>query len=195
MLVGKDPGTLAFNYLLNNCGPVRESGCNGGDFDAGRNFLNQLGPWLEAQDPYSEQEGNCKDLPPVATAVSFVQVGRGNKHPTFQELAAAVSQNHMLTIDVAVCGAWSSYSKGIFNRNQCGTGSINHMINLNGYDCETSVDANGNCVFDSNGKPMNGDGYLKVMNNWGTNWGESGYMRTRYGIDAVATTAMYFTVN
>jgi C1A family cysteine protease len=100
----------------------------------------------------------------------------------------------MLSIDVAVCGQWGNYSSGIFDENQCGAESINHMVNLVKYDCQTSVDANGNCVFDQNGQPKNGDGYLTVMNNWNTTWGEGGYMRTRYGVDAVANTAMYFDV-
>jgi hypothetical protein len=100
----------------------------------------------------------------------------------------------MLVVDVAVCGDWESYSEGIFNENQCGANSINHIINMVGYNCETSIDKNGNCAFDSNGQPINGDGYLKAMNNWGTSWGEDGYMRTRWGMDAIANTAMYFTV-
>jgi len=197
MLAGKDPGRLAFNYLVHNCGKgTKEYGCDGGDFQAGDNFLNGMGPWLESQDPYNESSsGRCLGVAPAGTALSMSVVGSDTRPPTFQELATAVAQRHMMVIDVAVCGSWGNYSSGIFNQNQCGAGSINHMINLVGYDCETSVDAAGNCVFDSSGKPANGDGFLKVENNWGTSWGEGGYMRTRYGMDAVADTAMYFTVD
>jgi C1A family cysteine protease len=192
MLIGQDPGRLAFNYILNNCGVVNEDGCGGGDFEAGQNDINQIGPWLESQDPYTEHTGTCKNLPPKATAVDWVSVA---EHiPTFQELAIAISLNHMLSIDVAVCGSWENYSSGIFNTNECGPDSINHMINMVGYNCETSVDVNGNCAFNSVGLPKNGDGYLKVMNNWGNTWGEQGYMRTRYAMNAVADTAMYFDV-
>jgi hypothetical protein len=100
----------------------------------------------------------------------------------------------MLVVDVAVCGDWENYSSGIFTENQCGSGSINHIINAVGYDCQTSVDKNGNCAFSPSGEPVNGDGFLKVMNNWGVTWGEAGYMRTRAHVDAIADTAMYFTV-
>lgn len=195
MLAGKDPGTLAFNYLLNNCGKgPKQWGCNGGDFDAGESFLNGGGPWLESQDPYREKEGKCKTgLSVAGTAISYKSVG--GSAPSFQELATAVHDNHMLVIDVAVCGSWGSYSGGIFNKNSCGSGSINHMINMVGYNCETSVDAAGNCTFDSKGKPSKGDGFLIVENNWGTSWGENGYMRTRWGMDAVAYDAMYFEVS
>lgn len=195
MLAGTDPGTLAFNYLLNNCGGAdSEGGCNGGDFPAGKNMLSGKGPWLESQDPYSASEGRCKNLPMKGTAIDWAVVGNGNTPPTFEELASAVSENHMLSVDVAVCGNWDSYSGGIFSKSQCGASSINHMINMVGYNCETSVDKSGNCDFNTSGQPVNGDGFLIVENNWGTSWGENGYMRTRYGVDAIADTAMYFDV-
>ena len=192
MLVGKDPGRLAFNYLLNNCGPgPRQYGCGGGDFDAGQSMLHGKGPWLEAQDPYTQQDGNsCKNLPVAATALDWVLVGDGNGPPTFQELAEALAANHMLSVDVAADNEWSGYSNGIYNAQ--GSRGINHMINCVGYNMETSVDAQGNALFDAHGMPVNGDGYLIVMNNWGTVWGENGYMKTRWGCNAIAETAMYF---
>lgn len=194
MLAGKDPGTLAFNYLLNNCGPgPSQGGCGGGDFDAGQSFLSNSGPWLESQDPYTQSEGRCKTgLSVAGTALKMTQVG--GTAPSFEELAEAMAARHALSVDVAVCGSWESYSSGIFNQNQCGAGSINHMINLVGYNCETSVDSAGHCVFNAQGQPANGDGYLIAMNNWGTSWGEKGYMRSRWGVDALADTAVYFEV-
>lgn len=197
MLAGVDPSRLAFNYLLNNCGKgPREYGCSGGDFNAARSFLNGGGPWLESEDPYTAMVGACKNLSPRATATSYALVGSATSAspiPTFQDLAVALNARHMLIVDVAVCGSWQSYSGGIYNRNECGAESINHMINMVGYNCETSVDVNGNCLF-VRGRPANGDGYLIAMNNWGSSWGERGYMRTRWGINAIAETAMYFEV-
>lgn len=187
MLAHKDPGTLAFNYLLNNCGPgPRQGGCGGGDFDAGESFLQGAGPWLESQDPYHESEGRCKTgLSVAGTAITMVSVGS-----SFQEIASALSQYRMLSVDVAVAGSWGSYSGGIYNGNGSG---INHMINLVGYDCETSVDAAGNCTFNSQGEPSKGDGFWKAENNWGS-WGENGYMRTRAHRNQLAETAVYFDV-
>lgn len=193
MLVGLDPGVLAFNYLIHNCAPVKEWGCNGGDFNAGQNFINTRGPWLESQDPYnSSSNGSCNKGKVAGTSIRYVAVGSGNGAPTFQELGSAIFQQHMLAIDVAVAGNWGNYSGGIYNGNGSG---INHMINLVGYNCETSVDTNGHCVFNSQGQPINGNGYLIVMNNWGSEWGENGYMRTRWGRNQIADTAMYFEVD
>lgn len=203
MLIGEDPNRLSFNYLLNNCGRAHnEYGCNGGTFEASKNFENGLGPWLESQDPYTQSESRCKTgLAVAGTAVKTVFVGGEDSAPSFQLLAAALSQRHMLAVDVAVCGAWGNYSGGIMNRSDCGTETINHIINVVGYDCETSVDDKGNCKFNAKGEPVNGDGFLRPMNNWGeSGWGEKGtnghggYMRTRAHVDAIATTAVYYEV-
>lgn len=195
MLVGKDPGRLSFNWLI--CDGHTQYSCDsGGDMDSMQTCLNGKGPWLAEHDPYPNCSGRCvKGLPVAATAKDIVVVGDGTNRPSFKDIAQAIAQEHMLVIDVAVCGEWGSYSEGIFDHNQCGPRSINHIINLVGFHCQTSVDANGKCLFNAKGQPVNGDGYLIVMNNWGNDWGEQGYMRTRWGIDAVADTAMYFEVD
>jgi C1A family cysteine protease len=195
MLANNDPGVLAFNYLVDNCGGVtNEYACNGGDFDAGQNMLSSKGPWLESQDPYQARRTRCANgLATKGTALSWNVVGDGNTRPSFKLLAGAIAEGHVLSVDVdAESGDWANYSGGIYDTDA--GHSIDHMINLVGYNCETSKDASGNCVFDSSGKPVNGDGYLILMNNWGTTWGEKGYMRSRWGMNAIAETAMYFEV-
>ena len=208
MVAGKDPGRLAFNYLLNNCGPgTKEYGCNGGDFNAADNFLNNAGPWLESQDPYTQREGYCKNLPAKGSAISYKMLGDQNNGPTFKDLAYAVGVlNQALSIDVAAgAGYWENYSDGIYNGCTGNANQIDHMINMVGYSCQSSVDAQGNCVFDSTGNPVNGDGYLLVMNNWGEQWGtkaangHGGYMKTRFKVggrncNAIASDALMFTV-
>lgn len=200
MLYGQDPGQLSFNWLI--CGGRTQYNCDsGGDFDAMNTMLNGKGPWVSAQDPYPNCSGKCVQGGQLPVAVTFdevVTVGNGSSKPSFKDLAAALTADvlgHVLVIDVAVCGALQNYSAGIFNNNQCGANSINHIINAVGYNCETSVDSSGNCSFNANGQPVNGDGYLLVMNNWGTTWGEAGYMRIRWGVDAIANDAAYFKKN
>jgi C1A family cysteine protease len=60
-----------------------------------------------------------------------------------------------VTVDAS---AFSSYHTGIFSN--CGT-TINHAVLLVGVS--TSA------------------GYWKLKNSWGTSWGESGYIRLKYG--------------
>lgn len=208
MIAGEDPGVLAFNFLLNNCGSgTPQYGCNGGDFDAASNFLNGGGPWLESQDPYTQMSGRCKNLPPKGTAITYQMLGDSNNGPTFKDLAYAIgSLNQVLAIDVAAAsGDWENYSGGIYDGCRGRASAIDHMINLVGYSCETSVDKDGKCAFDNSGNPVNGDGYLLVMNNWGEQWGtqagngHGGYMKTRFKVsgencNAIATDALMFTV-
>ncbi len=209
MLQKKDPGVLEFNYLLNNCGPgPRMNGCNGGDFIAAASMVNLYGPGLNKSNPYTARQGSCKRLAVQASAVSYTMLGRKGVGPTFKDLALAVGvQKHMLSIDVAAgMGDWESYSGGVYNDCVGGPRNIDHMIDLVGYSCETSVDAKGNCVFDAEGRPVKGDGYLVVENQWGESWGtraangHGGYMKTRmYGRDgnkcnAIATDALMFSL-
>jgi C1A family cysteine protease len=198
LLAGKTIPQLAFNFLINNCGGVvNEDGCNGGDFDAGQNFLNGKGPWLESQDPWDGcDNGHCKvGLPVAATAYRWVVVGDGQTKPTAQQLCEALwndGNGHCLSVDVAADDTWSNYSSGIYNKNT--SQEIDHMVRIVDYDAETSVDTNGNAVFDASGNFKNGDGFFYVRNNWDTTWGENGDMRSRYGANNLAETAMYFDI-
>jgi C1A family cysteine protease len=183
-------------------------GCQGGDFSAAASFENKGGPNLNANDPYTQQAGACKELPTLATAQSYTMVGEGNNPPTFKDLAYSIGLlHHMLSVDVAAAsGDWENYSDGIYNDCQGTANDVDHMINMVGYNCETSIDANGDCLFDTTGMPVNHDGYLLLENNWGETWGTEasngmgGYMKTRmYAQDgshcnAIATDALYFDI-
>lgn len=203
MLAGLDPGQLEFNYLLNNCGPgPKMYGCNGGDFVAAKSMMNLYGPGLNALNPYTQrQTKKCSNQPVKASAITYAMLGSGSAGPTFKDLAYAVGvEKHMLSIDVAAgAGDWSDYEDGIFD--DCAEGQVDHMINMVGYNCETSKDGQGNCLFDTNGRPIHGDGYLIVQNNWSEEWGIKGYMKTRMysprgtKCNAIAADALMFQVN
>lgn len=209
MVAGTDPGVLEFNYLLNNCGPgPSQYGCNGGDFNAAVSFENGAGPGLNANNPYTMREGRCADLPVAASAVSYAMLG-DNSGPTFKDLAYAIAVNHhMVSVDVAAAsGDWESYSDGVYDGCTGGANRIDHMIDAVGFDCRTSIDSSGHCVFDSMGRAANHDEVLLLQNNWGEQWGvaaengHAGYMWSlMYGEDgrkcnAIANDALEFTVS
>lgn len=197
------PGLLDVEYLTGNCGgPVQEGGCNGGDFPAGQNFLNGLGPWGNGSDP---ADGNgCSNSPAAATAMSFVMLGDGNNAPNDQEMVEAMSQGHVLSIDIAADDSWSNYPDGASTINglpvwnQSTSQSIDHMINRVGWIC-ASVSADGKyCAFDSNGISA-GIVYID-MNNWGESWGtkgpngHGGYIYETRLANLAGQDAAYFTI-
>lgn len=197
MLASGDPGALSKNYLLYNVGPVKEYGCGGGDFDASRNFEQGAGPCLESLSPYEGSDSGQypANAPVAATALSVQMIGDGSNRPTAQQLCEALFNGGAfgcLSVDVAADDMWSSYNSGIYSENT--SQSIDHMVRIVGYNAETSVDAQGNAVFNADGSFKNGDGYFTVRNNWNTSWGEEGDMRSRYAANNLAETALLFVV-
>lgn len=202
---GQDPGRLSFNYLL-NCAKEMD-GCNGGDFPAADLLVQPLGaPAYGSDGAYSASQGKCVDKPAIAASVSYKLLGSDlGAHPeipapSFRDIAYVVGVLHQpVSIDVAVDWRWQSYSRGIYNG--CSTANesdLNHMVVIEGYDCETAVDASGTCQFDQDGNLPPGVGLWIIRNSWGTSWGDRGYITTKatnkkgQRCNAVATDALYF---
>ena len=66
-------------------------------------------------------------------------------------------------------------AQGIFNANETCSGTVNHAVALVGWKDDLGTD----------------NGYWILKNSWGTGWGESGYMRIRYGVSKVGYAANY----
>jgi C1A family cysteine protease len=196
---GNDPGRLSFNYLL-NCATTSQ-GCNGGDFNAADFFINPKGaPAYGSDGQYTQVDGTCQQARAVASTVSYKMLGQeGNAtaHAAFKDIAYVVGVLHQpVSIDIAADDTFENYSGGVYNG--CSdevVADINHMVVIEGYSCEKSVDSKGNCVFDKNGV-----GTWLVRNSWGTSWGDGGYVTMKatdakgLPCNAVATDALYFDV-
>lgn len=186
MLAGKDPGPLSFNYLL-NCATEMD-GCNGGDFPAADHFISPLGaPASGADGSYTAMQGKCAQKPAVASTYSYKLLGTdlgahpNNPAPSFKDIAYVVGVLHQpVAVDVYVDSRWQSYYSGVFNSCvDAKPDELNHMVVIEGYDCETSVDTAGNCVFDKNGNLPAGVGTWTIRNSWGPTWGRGGYIVTK----------------
>jgi len=139
-------------------------GCNGGIVNEAFEYLKDQEICSTSSYPYtsgtSKVRGQCSVCKgeaaiPKGGVTGFTPVGASEN-----SLAKAL-MNQPISVAVAVNNKWFSYSSGIFS-SECGK-SLNHAVLAVGY-----------------GK--DGDApYWKLRNSWGTNWGESGYIRLKKG--------------
>ena len=168
------PGLLSRQFQM-DCG--KGWSCDGNLADY---FLQGVqktgGSPLESVYPYRAQDQNCKGT----TATLYGQVADFRTlDGSAKSAIAAMNRNEKtgakqtLMITVAAQGRFMSPGSGVLT--SCEHGQVNHQISLVGYDCETAVDAAGNCVFDARGNLPPGVGYWIYRNSWSTGYGDRGF--------------------
>jgi predicted secreted protein len=165
---------LAEQYLL-SCN-TEGWGCNGGwwahDYHSNKVPSGEpgAGAVYEADFPYQAYTAPCN--PPHThheKIVSWAYVGGSSDVPSTSDIKQAIYDHGPVATAVCIGPAFQSYGGGVFQTNECTT--VNHAIVLVGWD-------------DSQGA-----WYLR--NSWGPGWGESGYMRIKYGTSSVGYGASY----
>jgi len=150
-------------------------GCEGGDPPTAYQFVIQEGGMeTEANYPYTAADGDCNfqsNLVAV-TISSWKYATQNSDEPTMQNNLVAWGP---LSICV-YAEPWQDYTGGVLMASDC-QGQIDHCVQLVGYDMTQSTP------------------FWIVRNSWGTDWGESGYIRLQYGQDTCscadeATTAV-----
>ena len=179
LLIGNAAGStdLAEQYLL-NC-DTTNSGCNGGlGYNAldyfkwyGKYNVLQGGPGavLETTLPYKQASSACGTNYSKPHHIASRTYITNMLVPEVSELKNAIYNFGPVTAGVCVGNAFQSYTSGVFATNEYCNGSTNHEINLVGWDDSTQS--------------------WILRNSWGSNWGENGYMRIRYGISGVGQDA------
>jgi hypothetical protein len=150
-------------------------GCSGGFTESAYTYAKS-GLELEKDYPYTSGAfgvtGSCK-----SSSSKFVVKTKG--YTTVSSTASGESKMATYvsgTGPLSVCvdaNTWSSYTGGIMST--CGK-SVDHCVQAVG------INTSG--------------GYWKVRNSWGTSWGESGFIRLKYGANtcAIASDATYASV-
>lgn len=168
LLRGFDIPQLSEQHLM-NCGGSG-SQC-GGAFGSGvAGALVKMGGLTSLQKyPYTARSSRCQQ----PKAEKFGQIlGYESIDPSPRTILAAIHEGKPVSAGVAVDRAWAAFDGGVYNA--CGSMSTNHYIDIEGVDCETSVDADKNCVFDEDGNLPNGVGTYLVHNSHSTDWGDDG---------------------
>jgi len=138
-----------------------DGGCNGGwPATAYKYVVSAGGLEPESAYPYKAKNQQCSfNKASVYTTISGYKYVTRNKDESQMKTAVATVAPISICVDAQ---PWQSYSKGILTARQCGT-SLDHCVQITGYDTTSSTP------------------FWTVRNSWGTNWGESGYIRLEYG--------------
>lgn len=166
LLAGKDVPVLARQFIMDCL--QRSYMCEGswGDYVAkGMKESRYGGTPAESQYPYRARNQSCGAAPsgPFHPLKDFKQIDPSAK----SILTAMYVSPGPIPVTVAASSAWSSYRGGDYNA--CDSMSTNHQVVISGWDCRTSVDAEGYCAFNADGSFKNRDGVYYVPNSWG-NW-------------------------
>lgn len=154
-------------------------GCNGGlwahDYHQWKKVSgeSEAGAVLEADFPYRDSDTACNPPHDKAYKIASWEYVCGNAYctPTTEQLKQAIYEHGPLTVSVCVNMAFQFYNRGVFNGPGCRT--LNHGVVLVGWD--------------------DNEGCWIMQNSWGKSWGESGFMRIKYGVSGIGSEACYVT--
>jgi len=141
----------------------------------GRN-QTQIGAVLETDKPYTATNGTCStsyNHPYRLSKWTFVTGSEGTV-ATVDQIKNAIYTYGPITAGMCAGPAFQAYSSGIFATNEtvC-EGSTNHQIILVGWDDPGQ--------------------YWILRNSWGPSWGETGYMRIKWGTSRVGEGTSWVT--
>jgi C1A family cysteine protease len=168
--------------------------CDGGltahmyHYDTLGQSQSSIGAVLEADKPFIESNGTCTvayDHPYILSNWSFITADEFTL-ATVDQIKTAIYNHGPVTAGICAGDAFNDYVSGVFSTDEiattCTDGSevyTNHQIILVGWNDNNGVDV---------------DGYWILRNSWGAFWGESGYMKIKYGTSRVGEGPSYVTV-
>lgn len=124
--------------------------------------------------PYTAKTSTCK-------TVNGQRYGQIDSYKTIdgsaQSILSVLQKGQPVSAGIAATNSFGAYSGGVYNA--CDSMGVNHYIVITGLDCESAVDAEGYCQFDSKGELPPGVGIVDVQNSWGEGFGVGGKIRMK----------------
>lgn len=159
--------TYSEQYLL-NCNK-QNWGCDGGFFLHDMH-MRPGGAVRQSDMPYLGRKTRCDNSKykfPEVASWAYIPGGTDTTPPSVEQIKSAIYSYGPISVGVAADDSFSRYKTGIFSN--CRSRQPNHAVNLVGW----------------------GPGYWIMKNSWGTRWGDRGYMKIRWGCNAIGVAANY----
>jgi len=151
-----------------DCDPS-DMGCDGGNPPTAYDYIVSAGGLDDEKDyPYTAQDGTCAFKP-----ASVVAKITGYKYATDGD-EDTMASNLVSWAPLSICvdaRYWQDYTSGVMTEWQCDwVVQLDHCVQAVGFDTTASTP------------------FWIVRNSWGTDWGESGYIRLQYGTNTCGLT-------
>lgn len=140
-------------------------GCGGGMYPG--DMFEKYGAVYETDAPYKGKDGTCAaSYTYHEKIIDFKEIATV---PTIEQMKQAIQTYGPLWAGIVAGSNFSAYKSGVFSKTD--PGELDHAILLVGWD-----DATQSWI---------------LRNSWGASWGESGYMKIKYGTSQVGAQATY----
>jgi C1A family cysteine protease len=156
-------------------------GCNGGNLalpyfkDKVPPSETSAGVVYEDDFPYEAEDLACNGPYPHYEKIdTWGYVDKYNTMPALESAKQIIYEYGPIVVAVCSSDAFGGYQNGVFDTEEgykCLPGTTNHAVVLVGWD--------------------DSEGVWLLRNSWGTDWGNEGYMRIKYGTSNVGMAAAY----
>ncbi|KAG5829988.1 hypothetical protein ANANG_G00319670 [Anguilla anguilla] len=149
---------LSPQNLLDCSSSYGNLGCNGGYLSKTfRYIIENKGIDSDSSYPYESREGKCRYSVQGRAGYcwGFQILRRGDE----RALQVAVANVGPVSVSINVLPSFNSYRGGVYDDPSCSSAETNHAVLVVGYGTDRGKD------------------FWLVKNSWGTDWGESGFIR------------------
>jgi len=145
-------------------------GCDGGFYTNAWNYVKSVGGQVTAAAyPYTSSTGTTGSCLSKTSTIKAKISSSNWVYPYKDEsaIAAAVATYGPVAVAIYANNNWCYYQSGIFDDPTCPTNGVNHAVVVVGYGSNSVA----------------GKDFWIVRNSWGPNWGSSGYILMRRGVN------------